>query len=338
MSPFDKAKIDDLRDLAGNFGAVRIAVVGDLILDRFLYGEVERISPEAPVPVVQVEEEVYRLGGAANVVRNLCSLGAKATLYAVVGEDARAERVRELLAEAGGADAGLVTVDDRPTALKTRVFARHQQVVRFDREKVGELSRSVSEQILAGLEERMGETDAIIVSDYAKGVVGDFLMEGLVELARQKSVLVTVDPKPANTLCYKGVDVIKPNVKEIEEMTNTRARSDEEAGAAARALMELCGVESVLMTRGERGMTLVGKENVAVPTFAKDVFDVTGAGDTAISTFTLACAAGGDMATAARLANLASGIVVGKVGTATVTADELLGAVSDGITGRAGSL
>ncbi len=315
---------------------VRVAVVGDVMLDEFLYGAVERISPEAPVPVVDVEREVAFPGGAANVVRNLRALSAQVDLYGAVGADGAAERIRAELRELGLGVEGLVEVAGRPTAIKTRVIAQHQQVVRFDRERRGDLPCEARLRLQAVLAERLGDTHAVVVSDYGKGVVGSALMAAILGLTRPRGVLVAVDPKPGNAACYDGVDVITPNVKETEAMTGLPARSDAEAEAAGRALLERHGARSILVTRGERGMTLVtrGEPVVHIPTWARDVFDVTGAGDTAISVLTLAWAAGAAPAEAAALANLAAGIVVGKLGTAVVGPEELARAAAHRPTSR----
>jgi D-beta-D-heptose 7-phosphate kinase/D-beta-D-heptose 1-phosphate adenosyltransferase len=243
------------------------------------------------------------------------------------------EVFRAKLEEVGVSSEGLVALGDRPTALKTRVIAQHQQVVRFDREKRGPLPPDAIQTMLRHLSGRLGELNAVIVSDYGKGVVGPELMEALPTLAGANGVLLAVDPKPPNALLYRGVDVITPNVKETEQMTGMPARSDEEAAAAGRALLDRLKTRAILVTRGERGMTLVDRQGgvTHILTAARDVYDVTGAGDTAISALMLAWAAGGDLRDAAELANLAAGIVVGKLGTATVLAGELREAALNGM-------
>jgi len=312
---------------------VRVAVVGDVMLDQFLYGAVERISPEAPVPVVEVEREVFRLGGAANVLHNLRSLGAEVALFGVVGEDPLAERIRQELRDLGLACDGLLAVADRPTAVKTRVIAQHQQVVRYDRERRGALAASDLRAFLGSVEARMQSLDAVIISDYGKGVVSRELLVPLVEWCRSGRVLIAVDPKPVNGPSYRGVDVLTPNTKETEAMAGQAARSDDEASAAGQKLLGELEARAVLVTRGDRGMTLVERsgEVTHIPTRARDVFDVTGAGDTTISVLTLAWAAGAGAKEAACLANLAAGIVVGKLGTAVVSPEELRAAITAGM-------
>ncbi|GAB4255751.1 MAG: hypothetical protein Kow0092_01210 [Deferrisomatales bacterium] len=313
--------------------SLQVAVVGDVILDQFVYGAVERISPEAPVPVVEVEQEVFRPGGAANVVRNLTALGARASLFGVVGEDREGQWLGEELRRAGVGREGLVQVAGRPTALKTRVIAQHQQIVRFDRER----REPVPAAALARLKDRLaGElpgASAVVVSDYGKGVVGGELMEALAGLCGPRGTYMAVDPKPVHVRWYGGASAITPNTKEIEGMTGLPARSDDEVARAARELADRSAVAEVLVTRGDRGMTLVESAGrvTHIPTRARDVFDVTGAGDTTIAVYTLARAAGISAGEAAALANLAAGIVVGKLGTAAVTADELWDAVRNGV-------
>lgn len=325
-----RAALERLTDRAAG---LRLAVVGDVMLDQFLYGAVERISPEAPVPVVEVEREVAFLGGAANVVRNLRALGAQVELYGAVGRDPAAERIRAELGGLGLGDEGLVVVEERPTAVKTRVIAQHQQVVRFDREARGPLAPQATQHLLDRLGARLGSLDAVIVSDYGKGVVCPGLMGPLIASARAAGVLMAVDPKPVNARQYRGVSVVTPNTKETEAMAAAPARSDGEAVAAGRALLDDLATEAILVTRGDRGMTLVERSGdvTHIPTRARDVFDVTGAGDTAISALTLAWAAGADPKQAAAIANLAAGIVVGKLGTAVVSLEELRDAATHGI-------
>lgn len=309
----------------------RVVVVGDVMLDQFLYGEVERISPEAPVPVVEVKSETFHLGGAANVVRNLSALGAQVDLVGVIGDDAWAESVRALLSKANACSEGLVVDASRPTAKKTRVIAQHQQVVRFDREDRSALDEEVMERLIATLAKRLEGADAVIVSDYGKGIICDPVMEVVRELAIARNLPVAVDPKPVNISRYRGVGVITPNAKETEQMSGFCPASDEGAMAAGKHLMEELSTRSMLVTRGENGMTLVeaGGGVTHIPTLAKEVFDVSGAGDTSISVFTLAWACGAELAASACISNRAAGIVVGKLGTATVTIDELAESLSE---------
>jgi D-beta-D-heptose 7-phosphate kinase/D-beta-D-heptose 1-phosphate adenosyltransferase len=325
MVDIKKRLIKNLPQLLDKMSGSKVVVIGDLILDRFLYGTVDRISPEAPVPVVDVREERNLLGGAANVVRNIRALGGNTCPVGVVGFDVAADEIELMLKGSGIEPVGLVVDRLRPTAVKTRVIAQHQQVVRFDREEKKPLTPEVSRKVRESALSALSGASAIIVSDYGKGVVHAELMAEVVALAKRMSIPVCVDPKPVNISLYRGASVITPNSKETEAMSGMGTATDEEATAAGKALMEKLGTESILVTRGERGMTLVQRDAkpTHIPTMAKDVFDVTGAGDTAISVFTLAWAAGADIADAAYLANLASGIVVGKLGTAVVTPEEL---------------
>ncbi len=310
--------------------AVRLAVVGDVMLDRFLYGTVDRISPEAPVPVVTVAEETYRLGAAANVVHNLRSLGAEVDLVGVVGSDAAAKRVRGALRKLGVGGTGLLAARGRPTAVKTRVIAQHQQVVRFDREPAAPLDEATAAALLERLEGVVPSVQAVIVSDYGKGVVSDGLMRRLMAVAGSSGIRVAVDPKPANMVHYRGVDVVTPNVREAEAMSGVNAATDAQAEEVGRRILKKLQCRAVLLTRGERGMSLIrrGHDGVHVAARARDVFDVTGAGDTAVAVLTLALASGASPVEAACLANLAAGIVVGKLGTGVVTMEELRDAAS----------
>jgi rfaE bifunctional protein kinase chain/domain len=302
-------------------GEVNILVVGDLMLDSFLYGSVDRISPEAPVPVVDVNKETIRPGGAANVILNLLSMGANAMLCGVIGSDYTGEKLRTLLGDAGCELDGLVLDHKRPTAIKTRVIAQHQQVVRFDREDKKELSKEISDELIGRIREMALKSDAVIVSDYGKVVIGSGVMEALLAAGK----IIAIDPKPVNFNHYKGATVLTPNAKETYEMCGILPDTDEAALEAGNKLMNELGANSMLITRGEKGMTLVekGKEPTHIPTSAKDVFDVTGAGDTSISLYTLALASGASPVEAAALANFSGSIVVGKLGTATVTMSEL---------------
>jgi D-beta-D-heptose 7-phosphate kinase/D-beta-D-heptose 1-phosphate adenosyltransferase len=333
MMDFDAAARDGLDRLETRVSGIRVGVVGDVILDQFVYGSVERVSPEAPVPVVDVEREVLLLGGAANVVHNMRSLGANPDLVGIVGTDSMAEVIRDHLRSKGLSWRGLVEVDGRPTAVKTRIIAQHQQVVRFDREARTPVPSNATAGLVAHVSALMPELDVVVVSDYGKGVVTGGLMAELLQTARAQGTLVAVDPTPENSSYYRGADVITPNTQETERMTGGSARSDDDAVSAGRRLVERFDTRTILVTRGEKGMTLVerGGEPTHIPTRARDVFDVTGAGDTTISVFTLGLAAGADARQAACLANLAAGIVVGKLGTAVVTAEELRDAANRGI-------
>jgi D-beta-D-heptose 7-phosphate kinase/D-beta-D-heptose 1-phosphate adenosyltransferase len=307
----------------------RVIVLGDVMLDEFLWGTVARISPEAPVPVVEVTRQSYHLGGAGNVAANVCALGGSAVLAGVVGSDPAAERVRESLGQAG-VQAALISSDSaRPTTVKTRIVAHHQQVVRADRERSDDIAADLEDGLVGRLRSALPSCGALVVSDYQKGVVTKRLMRTVVSLARRRGIPVLVDPKVRHFPFYRGVSVITPNQIETEQATGIRIRGEDDLLAAgARILRKLrCG--AALVTRGEQGMSLFqgGARPLHIPTAAREVFDVTGAGDTVIATVALGLCGGARLHEAAMLANYAAGVVVGKLGTATATPDEVMAAV-----------
>ena len=311
-------------DIIEQFRDRNILVIGDLILDRYIWGKVSRISPEAPVPVVEVERESFLLGGAANVANNIVSLGARASVVGLVGEDMAGEALTDLLAQKGVQCEGIF-VSNRPTTVKTRVIAHNQQVVRFDRED----SKYVSGKVLRGVLEYVNSSyrgfDAIIVSDYRKGMVSGRMIKGILERSRRNKMLVAVDPKVGHFNFYKGVSVVTPNVAEAASGANIEIRDEKTLEKAGKIILKRLGCRAVLVTRGEHGMSLFEKRGVAhIPTAARKVYDVTGAGDTVISAFTLALTSGASMIEAAVIANHAAGVVVGEVGTAVSTPGELL--------------
>jgi D-glycero-beta-D-manno-heptose-7-phosphate kinase len=321
----------ELEKLVQEIGAKKILVVGDIIVDHFVWGSVSRISPEAPVPVVNVTKEEFLLGGGANVLHNIYSLGGEAVLCGIIGDDDMGERLKNLLQDLGASTEGLVK-GKRPTTVKTRVVAQGQQVVRFDREQTGVPSRETIASMTAFLEQNITDFDAIIISDYYKGVIGQTLMKQLLdrveELAKSgdRKIPVVVDPKPSQPERFYGASLITPNHMEAEKMSGMSITTTADLREAAALLLEKTGCEAVLITRGEAGMALLekGKELLAIPTNAQAVFDVTGAGDTVIATLALGLAADAPYSDAAALANIAAGVVVGKVGTATVSREELL--------------
>jgi D-beta-D-heptose 7-phosphate kinase/D-beta-D-heptose 1-phosphate adenosyltransferase len=302
----------------------RILIVGDLILDHYIWGKVSRISPEAPVPVVEVEKESYLLGGAANVAHNIVSLGGKAAVIGMSGDDPAGEALTGML-KRHGVDCSGVFVSNRPTTVKTRVIAHSQQVVRFDRED----TKYVTGRILKGVTEYLESVyrghDAIIVSDYRKGMVSAELIRNITERARRKRMFVAVDPKIGHFSFYKGVSLITPNVMEAANGSHVEITDEATLLKAGRTLMRKLGCRAVLITRGEQGMSLFEKSKVThIPTAARKVYDVTGAGDTVISAITLAVASGASLEEASVIANHAAGVVVGEVGTAVLTAEQLL--------------
>ncbi|MFN8011006.1 MAG: D-glycero-beta-D-manno-heptose-7-phosphate kinase [Holophagaceae bacterium] len=314
-----------LEGLAG----VKVAVLGDLMLDEYLFGEVNRISPEAPVPIVRVQREKSVLGGAANVAANLKALGAEPVLIGTLQKDPAGERLMQLLSRLGVALDGLVLDPSRPTIIKTRVIGQTQQMLRIDREEAGAPDLQVLDDLQASLERALGECAALVVSDYAKGVVGAPVMEAVRRLCAARDIPWIVDPKPAHKALYRGATLMTPNTKETSELAGMPARHDGEVAAAGRALVEELGLRGLLVTRSEKGMALFSPEADhaepwMIPTMAMEVFDVSGAGDTVIAAFSAAVASGADWKDAAMLANAAAGVVVAKMGTATVTPDEIL--------------
>jgi rfaE bifunctional protein kinase chain/domain len=307
----------------------RVLVVGDVMLDEFLWGRVSRISPEAPVPVVEVTRHSFHLGGAGNVAANVRSLGGAATLVATVGDDAAGAHVREAVASAGISSRLVVSPGGRPTTVKTRIVAHHQQVVRADREDASDVDPKTAAALLAALRDELPSCDALLISDYQKGVVTTSVLRRLLPLARRVPVLV--DPKLRHFRRYRGVTVVTPNQLEAEQATGVRLRDDAALALAGARILRLLACRAALVTRGERGMSLFeqGRPPLHVPTAAREVFDVTGAGDTVIATMSLALAAGASLSEAAVLANAAAGVVVGKLGTAQATAEQVLQSLED---------
>lgn len=313
-----------------NFHNRKILVIGDLILDEFIWGKVRRISPEAPVPVVEVERESLRLGGSANVVNNLKALGCKVTLSGVIGNDSNGDRLRDLLEDMDVNCDGVIVKDNRPTAIKTRVIAQHQQIVRFDRERSIPIKESTAKSILEYLQDNLGDVDAVIVSDYGKGVISKKLLDKALPEISGRGIPIAVDPKPVNFPYYREVTVTTPNHHEAAHASGIETDSEEGLAKAAQKLLAKNKAKSILITRGENGMSLFESDGEVthIPTVARDVYDVTGAGDTVIATMALAMASGATLKEAALMANYAAGIVVAKLGTATATVEELKAAIN----------
>ena len=319
------------RDLVARFTGVPVLVAGDVMIDRFIVGRVTRISPEAPVPVVQYRAEHVRLGGAANVAHNIRTLGGRVSLVGVVGTDAAAAALREQLAAADVSAEGLVEDAARRTTEKVRIVTeRNQQVARVDYEDDADADGDV-EQAIAGRIRQLGAgASALLVSDYLKGAITRRVVEALLALNTAGARPLIVDPKIPHLACYAGATLITPNHHEAETATHRRIRTDDEARDAARDFRARIGCDAVLITRGEHGMWLSGAVlDGAIPAVAREVSDVTGAGDTVVATLALALGAGATMTEAAVLANQAAGVVVGKFGVATVTQDELVAALLD---------
>ena len=321
-----------LRQHIQRFPQASVLVVGDLILDHYVMGRVSRISPEAPVPVVHVESESLRLGGAANVFNNVLALGGKADLCGVIGADESGRLLMKELGTKRSGRGGVVIDHDRPTTRKSRVIAHHQQIVRYDVEGRHELKAALQRRILQYVESRLRELTCVVVSDYAKGVVSAGLMSEITRLAALRKVPVIVDPKVEHFGYYKGVTVITPNHLEATQASGVHGDDDQSINEAGAMIRQRLGCQSVLITRGEKGMSLYETDGASwhLPTQARQVYDVTGAGDTVIGTLALALSTGASIKNGAILANHAAGIVVGMVGTATVSPEQLSEAVGHG--------
>ncbi|MEZ5330219.1 MAG: PfkB family carbohydrate kinase [Verrucomicrobiales bacterium] len=329
---------DRLRQLIASFESKRILVIGDIMLDRFLWGNVSRISPEAPVPVVEVTRESSYPGGAANVARNLVPFCKSVSVLGIAGTGPDAVELLELLNQQSIDTTAVIQNKAHRTIVKTRVIAQSQQVVRIDHEERRQPSAEDISGVLVQLEARMDSLDAIILEDYAKGLITQELVDGIAALAEKHNVLITVDPNPKNPILWKAAAAIKPNRKEAFEAAGVVDPSgnvdDAMLGTLASSLFGKWGTEALLITMGDHGMALMERQSAEpyrIPTRAKEVFDVSGAGDTAIALFTLALTASATTREAAEVSNLASGVVVGKIGTATLTADELVAAAVGGV-------
>ncbi|TNE36777.1 MAG: D-glycero-beta-D-manno-heptose-7-phosphate kinase [Alphaproteobacteria bacterium] len=310
------------------FEGCEVLVLGDVMLDRFVYGSASRISPEAPIPILAISHQAQMPGGAGNVVRNILSLGGRARLVSVIGEDAEGREISRLFEELKGLTPHLVTSVGRPTTVKTRFVADGQQLLRSDAEATHMLQPETADRLLAAYKEALGKADIVILSDYAKGVLSDHVLENAIRLAKAKGLPVIADPKSADFSRYRGVTLLTPNRKEMIAASGLPCGSNAEVETAARSVLASAGLEALLVTRSEAGMSLVTEASAHhIAAEAKEVFDVSGAGDSVIAALSLSHAAGADLATAARIANLAGSIAVSKSGTAAVTRDELEGAL-----------
>src|SRR3989338_6657403 len=330
-----------LESIIKNFHKVKLLVIGDLILDEYVRGKVERISPEAPVPVVWADKKTYVPGGAANVANNISALGAKVSLSGVLGDDKNKEILLSELKKRKISSAGIFTEPMRHTTLKTRIIAGQQQIVRIDWEHTHSLPKELNHKIFAFAQKKIDDFDGIIIEDYGKCVINIHLLEELIALPRAHKKIISVDPKEEHFQYYRGVSAITPNRKELEnavrnlkikdnanrfKVNTDKLFSDSDIDLAGSEIMAYLNLESLLVTLGEQGMRLFekGSRITHIPTVAQEVFDVSGAGDTAIATFTLGLCAGATKLEAAHLANYAAGIVVGKIGTAATSRKELL--------------
>lgn len=320
-----------VREIANSVKGAQILVVGDLMLDEYVWGDVERISPEAPVPVVNVRSESIRLGGASNVVQNLKRLGADPVQVSVCGRDSAGERYMGMLSDMGCRCEGILRSEARVTTLKTRIMAGKQyQIVRVDRERIDDLSTEERENLQEFFDSEIDRSKGVIVSDYGKGVVTEELLSHIIGRCREKGVLVSVDPKVRHFSLYKGVDTMTPNIKEAFKGLEQEYRSDismKEIEDMGWKLLDRLGIKSLVITLGRQGMAVFERsqgEWLQMPTFAREVFDVTGAGDTVISTLTAVLSTGASLKDAAFIANHAAGLAEGEVGTATIGFDDII--------------
>lgn len=317
-----------LQKVVQQFSDQPILVVGDLMLDRYVWGRVERISPEAPVPVVEVVKETVHLGGAANVAYNLAVLKARPLLVGVVGRDEAGDRLVEELHRQEISSEGIVRDKGRSTTIKTRIIAHNQQVCRTDREDKTPLSQGTVDQMRTAYQPLLEQAKGIIISDYAKGACSEALVVDLIQETRQAKKFLAVDPKAGDFSVYRGASIVTPNKKEAVRASGVEIVDEASFIQAGEKLLEVTASDYLLITRGEEGMTLFdGKEHSHIPTVAREVFDVSGAGDTVIASLTLAVAAGASIRDAAILANHAAGVAVGKLGTAAASGEEILSSI-----------
>lgn len=315
-----------LIEILEKFSSKKIAVIGDMMLDEYIIGSVRRISPEAPVPVVEVREERFVLGGAANVMNNLSALGAKVYAFGIIGTDNNGKRLTRSLEEYKINCDGIVTSYDRPTIMKQRILSNNQQLLRLDWEKKHPIEKEVEDKILEKFNKLVDSLDAIILSDYDKGLLTSTLAKEIIKIAKSKNKIVVVDPKPSNAENYKGATSMTPNLKESSEcIGKAYPETLEEVLSIGKEIREKLELDHLLMTRSEKGMSIFMENEVKhIPTFAKEVYDVTGAGDTVIAIYTLALSTGASKEESAKIANTGAGVVVGRVGTSTVSKGEIL--------------
>lgn len=319
-----------MKNLFKKFSKTGILVIGDLMIDQYIWGKVSRISPEAPVPVVDVTEEDLLLGGAANVANNVQSLGGKVFITGAIGMDDKGRILTNKLAEKGFNTDGIIIDRNRTTTIKTRVIAHSQQVVRFDREEKSDIGKSTMSSILKYVESRLHDIKGIIISDYCKGLITKNLIKNLLELTKSR-VFIAVDPKIGHFNYYKGVDLITPNINEASYGSGIAIKDEKTLAAAGEMLLKKLQCKAVIITRGDEGMTLFQENGhiTSIPTCAKEVYEVSGAGDTVIATLTLCHSAGAGLKESAYVANHAAGVVVGKVGTAVATQQEILKSIKE---------
>ncbi len=330
MLKISKEKLDKIEQ---EFNGKKVAVIGDMMIDCYFWGDVKRISPEAPVPVVEVDDEFFRFGGAANVAKNILTLGGTPLPIGVIGNDEDGKKFKAILEESGISPEGIVIDETRPTTAKTRVIAAQQHIVRIDKEAKTPISENIENKILDYLYTHKSELNAVILEDYNKGVLTKRLIKEAISFCNDNGIIVNVDPKFDNFFEYQNVTVFKPNKKETADAFGIRLDSDEAISKAGARLLDKMNSRYVLLTLGSKGIALFenGKPERRISTKAREVADVSGAGDTVISTLTMALTAGADIYEAAYLANYAGGIVCGEVGIAPIERDKLFTTVKDAI-------
>lgn len=318
-------KMEELKKVVERFESARILAIGDVMLDRFILGTVSRISPEAPVPVVDLTSETFKPGGAANAINNIRALGGEVIAVGIIGDDVSGKKLIDLLKQSGINTEGIIVIQNRPTIVKTRIIAGQQQIVRIDREKRDGLDNEWVQKILGFVNTKINDIDAILISDYDKGVITNKLLEDVIPLAKKYNKPIIVDPKVEHFLDYKGVTIVTPNIKEASAATGISPINETSIRNMGQWLLTQLECDTVLITRGKDGMTLFENDGavIHIPTVAREVFDVTGAGDTVTGVVALCLAVDAVMVDAAIIANTAAGIVVGKLGTATATKEEL---------------
>lgn len=318
-------KMEELKKVVERFESARILAIGDVMLDRFILGTVSRISPEAPVPVVDLTSETFKPGGAANAINNIRALGGEVIAVGIIGDDVSGKKLIDLLKQSGINTEGIIVIQNRPTIVKTRIIAGQQQIVRIDREKRDGLDNEWVQKILGFVNTKINDIDAILISDYDKGVITNKLLEDVIPLAKKYNKPIIVDPKVEHFLDYKGVTIVTPNIKEASAATGISPINETSLRNMGQWLLTQLECDTVLITRGKDGMTLFENDGavIHIPTVAREVFDVTGAGDTVTGVVALCLAVDAVMVDAAIIANTAAGIVVGKLGTATATKEEL---------------
>jgi D-beta-D-heptose 7-phosphate kinase/D-beta-D-heptose 1-phosphate adenosyltransferase len=317
-----------MKRLISRFSSSGVLIIGDLMVDRYIWGTVERISPEAPVPVIEVANDTMLLGGASNVAHNIISLGGRVFVTGVIGLDEMGNALKIILREKGINTEGLIEDNNRPTTVKTRIYAHDQQVVRYDREMKSDIGRTTRARLLEYVKSCLPKIKAIILSDYSKGIITGSLIRNLIQLTRSK-VFTAVDPKIGHFDYYKGVDLVTPNLSEASFGSGIKITDEASLRKAGELLIKKLQSRAILITRGNKGMTLFerNKKITHIPTLAKEVYDVTGAGDTVIAVMTLSHSAGASLKESAVLANHAAGIVVGRHGSSVVTQKDLLASI-----------